>query len=193
MVQTKSFYKYLFKFLLLFAVFYYGTKIMSGLATPGGYYSPFINSYLDYVSWLRSSLVHGGSFIATLFGYSTEILSEFVLKVVDGKGVFVSYGCAGYGVMSFWAAFVLANKLPIKKKASWLLGGLILLWGINVTRIGLFLVAINKGWPMPLGLNHHTWFNIFAYLAIFTMMYFFDKQLKHLDSSNDIAQNSLPK
>ena len=188
---TNLFYTFVLKFLVLFFVFYYGTILMSGLATPGSYYSPFIHTYLDYVSWLRGSLVHGGAYIAALFGYSTEILSEFVLKVVDGKGVFVSYGCAGYGVMSFWAAFVLANKLPIKKKASWLLGGLLLLWGINVTRIGLFLVAINKGWPMPLGLNHHTWFNIFAYLTIFTLMYFFDKQLKHSGADSDISSNSL--
>lgn len=191
MVPPKSFYKYLLKFLLLFAVFYYGTKIMSGLATAGGYYSLFIHTYLDYVSWLRASLVHGGGYIAALFAYSTEILPGFVLKVVDGKGVFVSYGCAGYGVMSFWAAFVLANQLGFTKKAIWLLGGLLLLWGINVTRIGLFLVAINKGWPMPLGLNHHTWFNIFAYLAIFTMMYFFDKQIKQLDVDRNNAPNSL--
>jgi len=42
--------------------------------------------------------------------------------------------------------------------------------------VSLLLVAINRKWAMPLGWDHHTWFNIVAYIAIFTMMYFFDKK-----------------
>ena len=181
---TNPFYIFVIKFLVLFLAFYYGTKFLSGLATPGGYYIPFIEKYVDYVSWLRHSLVYGATYIAALFGYQTEILPGFLLKVVNAKGVFVSYSCAGYGVMSFWAAFVIANTNPIIKKLLWLLGGLLMLWVINTTRIGLFLVSINKGWPMPLGLDHHTWFNIFAYLAIFIMMYFFDRNSKHTNQSD---------
>jgi hypothetical protein len=37
------------------------------------------------------------------------------------------------------------------------------------------LVAINRQWAMPLGIDHHTWFNIFAYGAIFGLMFFFEK------------------
>lgn len=85
--------------------------------------------------------------------------------------------CVGYGVYSFWIAFVAANKGKITSKIKWIVFGLLGLWFINVIRITLFLTAINKGWPMPLGLNHHTWFNIFAYLLIFFMIWWYDKDV----------------
>ena len=86
--------------------------------------------------------------------------------------------CVGYGVYSFWIAFVAANTGTFLKKTIWIVAGLIGLWFINVIRITLFLTSINKGWPMPLGLDHHTWFNIFAYLLIFGMIWWYDKDSK---------------
>lgn len=83
--------------------------------------------------------------------------------------------CVGYGVYSFWIAFVAANSGKPLKKALWIVSGVVALWLINVIRITLFLVAINKGWPMPLGINHHTWFNIVAYLLIFLLMWLYDR------------------
>jgi len=174
-ISFRDFFIFVFKFLLLFAVFYFGTLFFIGLASPGGLYSPFVSKYFDYVSWLKFSYMKGASLIAAIFGYSTLEESGFLLRVVNARGVIIAYDCVGYGVMSFWAAFTIANKTNIKSKIKWLLGGLLLLWLINTIRIGLFLVAINKNWPMPLGLNHHTLFNIFAYSAIFFLIYFFDK------------------
>ena len=56
------------------------------------------------------------------------------------------------------------------------MAGLLGIWLLNITRVSLLLVATNKGWPMPLDIDHHTWFNIFAYLFIFTFMYLFNRQ-----------------
>jgi exosortase/archaeosortase family protein len=81
-------------------------------------------------------------------------------------------------VYSFWIAFVAANKGRVLKKTLWIVFGLLGLWLINVIRITLFLTAINKGWPMPLGIDHHTWFNIFAYLLIFLMIWFYDRSFR---------------
>lgn len=30
---------------------------------------------------------------------------------------------------------------------------------------------------MPLGIDHHTWFNIFAYIFIFIMIWIYDRSL----------------
>ncbi len=117
----------------------------------------------------------GASLVAQMFGFETIQESEDLIRVIGARGVRVAISCLGIGVMSFWAAFTLSNKIHVKKKIFWLLGGLIFLWVINVCRIGLFLVSINKGWSMPFGLDHHTWFNIAAYMAIFIMIYFFEK------------------
>jgi len=172
LAQTFSFVA---KFLLLFCLFYFGTILVISLAAPGGLYSQFVHDYLDYVSWLKISYEKGASWIAGLFGYTTSEEDGFLIRVIGGRGVIVAYDCVGYGVMSFWAAFVISYPGKKKSRLIWLVLGLFILWLINTTRIGLFLVAINKKWDMPLGFDHHTWFNIFAYGAIFMMMYFYDK------------------
>lgn len=92
--------------------------------------------------------------------------------------------CVGYGVYSFWIAFVAANTGTFWKKIRWIGMGLLILWFINVIRITLFLLAINKGWPMPLGLDHHTWFTIVAYGMIFILIWLYDKK-----SGNKILNN----
>lgn len=113
-----------------------------------------------------------------MLGYDTYTADNFVVRIVDGRGVRVAYGCVGYGVMSFWLAFLIAVKESWKTKLIWLAIGWAMLYVINVIRIGLYLLAVNKGWPMPFGIDHHTWFNIVAYGCIFLMMYFFDKKTK---------------
>lgn len=148
---------------------------MIGIAAPGGWYIPFVHNYLDYVSWLKMSLIHATGFILSLFHVSTHIEPGFTIRYTGGAGVIIAMDCVGYGVYSFWIAFVAANKGKITKKISWIVFGLLALWLINVIRITLFLTSINKGWPMPLGIDHHTWFDIFAYLLIFLMIWWYDR------------------
>ena len=169
------FIQYVFKFLLFFVCIYFGLQIWIGLSIPGGSYNHFIDQHLNFFHLLRLSLLKGAKLIAALFGYATSEEPGYLIRVVNGRGVIISYSCAGIGVMSYWTAFVLANALKFSKKISWLFAGLVIIWLINVLRIGLFLVALNKKWPMPFGIDHHTWFNIAAYGAILIMMYFLDK------------------
>jgi exosortase/archaeosortase family protein len=92
--------------------------------------------------------------------------------------VHMVYSCIGYGVMSFWAAFIIVNKGSWKKKFLWVVSGWIAIWCINVVRLSLLILAINKNWQMPLGLDHHTWFTIAAYILIFILIYFYDRSSK---------------
>ncbi len=117
-------------------------------------------------------------FILSLFHIPTQTEPGFLIRFAGGRGVIIAMSCVGYGVYSFWIAFVAANSGSLTKKIIWIVTGLLGLWLINVIRITLFLTAINKGWPMPLGLDHHTWFNIFAYALIFSMIWLFDRSLK---------------
>ena len=148
---------------------------MIGLASEGGYYSKFVHDHLDYVSWIRVTYIKGVGLISSLFGYATIVEPGFLIRVINGRGVIIAYDCVGYGVMSFWAAFVLSQRALFTKKMLWLITGLMSLWCINLWRIALFMIAINKGWGMPLGIDHHTWFNILAYSFILLMIYYFDK------------------
>ena len=148
---------------------------MIGIAAPGGYYNSFVEKHLDYVSWIKLSLIHTTGFILSLFHIPTQTEPGFAIKFSGGKGVYIAMDCVGYGVYSFWIAFVVANKGKFLKKTQWIIGGLLGLWFINVIRITLFLTSLNRGWPMPLGIDHHTWFNIFAYLLIFLLIFLYDR------------------
>ncbi len=173
--RDKSFIRFVVKFLLLFALLYYGTLAVIGLSAPGGYYSPFADKYLDYISWMRKALMAGSKVLLSIFGIKTYYFNEFVLRKVNGSGFRMVYECIGYGVMSFWIAFIVASAVSFIKKTVWLIGGLIMLYLINISRLSLVLVSGNNKWNFPFGWDHHTWFNIFSYAAIFTMIYFFDR------------------
>lgn len=173
-----AFVRYAAKFLLLFCVLYYGTTAVIALASPGGQYSAFVQNYLDYPGWLRASLLNGAQMLLSVMGYPCSIVGPYHLVLANGNSVQLVYSCLGYGLMSFWAAFVIANSGSIKKKVAWIIGGFCMLWLINVIRIALLLASIHQDWPVPFGLNHHTLFNIAAYLLIFIMIWFFDRSQK---------------
>jgi len=172
----KQFLLYCLKFLGVFAIAYFGTLAWIGLASPGNYYSPFIDHYLDYVAWMRFSLLHGSKFLLSIFGYATTTPDAYTLQMVGGRGIHIGYDCIGYGVMSFWLALMVANKGSFKTKFIWILGGSLLLWFINIIRISLFLLSLNKHQTMPFGIDNHLFFNITAYAGIFVMIYFYDRR-----------------
>jgi len=175
---NKAFITYFLKFVLTFCVLYYGTIAMIGITSPGGYYSEFAAKYLDYVSALRWMLLHCAKLLLNIFGFHVYLKDVYTIKLQNGLGVHVGYDCIGYGVLIFWFAFVFANSGSFVKKAKWILGGLLLIWMVNVIRIALMVVSVNNHWSTPLGLDNHTLFNIAAYAVIFTMIYFFDRAEK---------------
>ncbi len=181
----KKFMLFVAKFLLVFCILYFGTLAVIGFSSPGHYYIPFVENYLDYVSGIKHSLLYMVKQVAGLWGMDTIIKPGFIIRAVNGRGVVVAMSCVGYGVYSFWIAYVAATSGRSVRKICWIAGGVLLLWFINVMRISLLLLAINKGWPVPLGIDHHTWFNIFAYLAIFIMIWLFEKNQQKLPAAKN--------
>ena len=178
---NRSLVVYLVKFFAIFAIAYYGTIAVEGLASPENYYSPFVQKYLDYPSWLRASLLNGTKFMVSLFGHESIITDPYHIKFVNGKSVQLIYACLGIGVTSFWLAFVVANRGGWLKKLLWVLGGALGVWIINVSRISMVLTYANKDKEFPLGLDNHTFFDILAYVAIFLLMFLYDRSFKKED------------
>jgi len=172
------------KFASAFCILYFGTLLLIGLSTPGGYYNSYMEK-LNFIDWLRSSLLHGSKALLGLFGFETNVEGLYILRAKHGVAVRMVYQCIGYGVMSFWGAFVFANTAKISKKIKWILGGWLLIWCINVIRVSLLLAAINNKWSMPIRIDHHTLFNIAAYTLILIMIYFFDRSQFRLFSKPD--------
>ena len=172
------FLKYILTFLVVFCVLYYGTFGFIGLAAPGGYYVPFFDHYLNYPAWLRASILTGSQGVLYLLGFHAYRPDQHLLVLPDGTAVRMVYACLGYGIMSFWAAFVLANKGTWKKKAAWIVGGLLAIWLINISRVSTLLLANSKHKTMPFGLDNHTWFNVCAYIMVFVMIWLYDRSFK---------------
>ena len=191
-VFIKPFIIFLVKFLGLFCLLYFGTLVIIGLAAPEGWYSPFVAAHLDYVSGLKFGLMWGVKILLSLFGIQTVMHPDFVIRILNGRGVTIAMSCVGYGVYSFWIAYVVSSSVALFRKLWWTIGGLLALWLINTIRIAMFLVAVDRNQQMPLGIDHHTWFNIVAYACIFLMIWLFEKQrketaeLKHSASAKSI-------
>ena len=152
-----------------------------GIAAPGGYHSPFVERWLDYVSWIKHSLIWAVGVFSGWLGYSTAVEPGFVIRIENSDAVLIAMDCVGYGVYSFWAAYVIAGEKPWRKKLVWLLGGLFLLWLINAWRITFYLLALYKNKEMPLGIDHHTWFNIVAYVFIFGLIILYEREKEKKD------------
>jgi len=148
---------------------------MIGITVPGGYYSPFIDQHLNYIAGLRWLLLNASKGLLNLFGYATYFKDSYTIKMQLGRGVKVVYSCLGYGLFSFWIAFIFANNPAVKKMLLWMVGGVLIIFLLNVCRIAIMLIAVNKHWPSLFNLDNHTLFNIAAYAVIFIMIYFFDR------------------
>jgi len=174
--QMKQFLIFVIKFILFFLFFYYGTKGVIALSATEGHYSKFVADYLDYVTLIKRSLIWGTRLLLSFFHIETYQVDPFIVRIKNGVGVRIAHGCVGYGVYSFWLAYILANSFKAKIKMKFIVIGLFLRWLINVLRISLLLVTMQNNNQMPLGLDHHTWFNIVSYVPIFAMIYGFERK-----------------
>ena len=188
---NKNIWLYILKFAGIFCILYFGTLAVIGLSSPAGnYYSSFIDHHLDYISPLRNSLLYASQGLLSLLGYRTYITFPNLLMLQSGGGIDIAYDCLGYGIISFWIAFVIANKGTVQKKISWIFGGTFFLWCINVLRLSLILIFIKRKWDIPF-FDQHTWFNIAAYFFIFLMIFFYDRSFLQVPKTkSDIPKYS---
>ena len=185
-IKHNSFVKFLVIFTAVFLICYFGALFITGLSVAGGLYSPFIDKYFDATAWLRSSLIISSKAFLSWIGTETYRKDEYVLRATTGRGIRIVYSCLGYGIMSFWAAYVAATAARMRTKMLWLFGGLFLIWLINVLRLSMVLQGAVKGWRFPFGWDHHTWFNIITYMAVFMMMYLFERNYKRIEHQSVI-------
>ncbi len=175
MFKNNPYLVYILKFTGAFCILYFGTKAIIGITVPGGYYSHWVEHYVNYPKLLRDSLLHGTRILVKLFGMETYLRDAYHVTMVGGRGVRIVYACLGYGLFSFWTAFIYANKGSFLKKLKWILGGCVLIWFINVARISLVLVATNRRWKPLFTMDQHTLFTIVVYAFIFLMIWRFQR------------------
>lgn len=169
-------YRFLLSFFLLFAIFYSFNIFYIGITSPGRLYVPFLDEHLNYIRWWRKGLLESSAAVIRLFDY--DLYTTPIRLQVDGRrGVVLVYSCLGYGIMSVFAAFVLAwPDKPWKSKLLFLAFGLIIIQLLNIARlIGLSLLGRN--FPFYHTIDHHTVFNIAVYAVLLVMVYFWLRKI----------------
>jgi len=162
-------YRFLTLFLSLFVIFYYFNLFVIGVCTPGGFYIAFADQYLNYIELLQNVLLRCTVAILNSLGYHTFTMDNWLQ--VTGKGGFIlAYACLGYGVMSFFAAFVIAYPKPIKSKYIFLPAGLIFIQMLNITRFVL-LALYWRGSLLRGIIDHHDLFNLILYAILILVIY----------------------
>ncbi len=160
---------FIVKFLLFYFILDYFTLFYIGITAPGNLYFPWLDQHLNYIRALRHLLLGTSAFLLQQMGYVTYT-SDILLYVYGHGGVKLVYSCLGYGVMSFFAAFVLAWPKPIKSKALFLPVGLLLIQSLNIVRFILLSLHGNKQLE-NLKIDHHSLFNLILYLMVMGILY----------------------
>ncbi|HEX8332643.1 MAG TPA: hypothetical protein VF622_08465 [Segetibacter sp.] len=169
---------FLLKFLILFALLYFFNVAFIGITSPGNFYLPFLDKYLNYIDWLRSLILHVSNLISRVAGLNSMVEEPYLLGVKGGPAVRMVYTCIGYGVMSLWAAFVIAYEGSLKQKLLWLVMGCIFILIINCFRVSMLLIALANKWKVNKYIEHHDLYNIFSYLLIFLLIYLYTNRVE---------------
>lgn len=164
-------------FVCLFLVFYYFNILFFGITSPGNHYSPFLADHLNYIAGLRWFLLHCSKVILNCFGFAV-VVNNYQLLVAGHAQIILVYSCLGLGVISFFAAFVLAYPKPIKAKLIFLLVGILIIELLNIIRFVLLALYWSKQENKVI--DHHTIFNILIYIIISISLYFWVKSDKVL-------------
>jgi len=156
-------------FLVLFLLFYYANLWFFSRTNPG---SPHFNAFLaqnfNYIRGLRWLLFVGTSTLLKWLGYSV-VYNNYYLLVAGHSTIQVVYSCLGLGVLSFFAAFVIAYPKPIKSKLIVFFAGVFIIEFLNIIRFAAIALYGNKANQL---IDHHTLFNIVIYILISGGLYF---------------------
>jgi exosortase/archaeosortase family protein len=162
--------KFIIVFLLLFVAFYYFNIYYFAVTTPTSkHYNAFIAQNLDYIKGLRLLLLDMSTGFLNLIGF-TAIHNNYIMLVAGRGSIQVVYKCLGLGIISFFAAFVIAYPKPVKAKIIFIITGIVILQILNVIRFMLLAVFWTKANSTMV--DHHTIFNFIIYLIIAAALYF---------------------
>lgn len=164
-------YRFVILFLGLFMLFYYFNIFYMGITAPGNYYSPFIDEHLNYIRGFRGILIGISAWVLRIFGYQV-FTSDTTLHAFNAGGINVVYSCLGFGVMSFFVAFVLAwPEKSIKSKLWFIPAGLLFIQSLNIARF-IMITLFWRTSPYRTLVDHHTLFNFILYVALLATIYF---------------------
>jgi exosortase/archaeosortase family protein len=170
-------YKIFVKFIGIMAVFYLVNNAVIALISPDGtIYSPFVENYFNYIDWISSAVLHTADGMNSLIGIPTYFSSPLSLSLASGHKVVMGFSCMGLQLISCWCTFLMlydGKSLPRMLAA---VGGILVILFINACRITFILFSIEKDWRSLPFADHHTLFNVVAYLMLAIVGFWFIKR-----------------
>ena len=161
--------------ILLAVIYYFNVFFIRIVDKKEAIYCSFIDNNLNYMSCIRYFILYTSNAIAHVFGVNSYVLLPDYLKSVNHYWIRVEPACLGLSLMSFWVAFILANKETVKRKIVWCSAGLIGLSIINSIRITFLLMAFEYNWQRSSFLLNHTLSKLAFYSLMVFMIYFYTK------------------
>jgi exosortase/archaeosortase family protein len=185
--SSKMVFSFASNFLMLFIAFYGSNILFIGITSPGGMYVPWLAENINYIqAWRTFDLQLTAAMLHTL-GYLTTS-DGFTLAVAGQAGFKLVYSCLGYGLMSFFAAFVIAWPEARLRKVTMLLSGLATIQALNLIRF----LCISIYWKPTFKsywLDHHTIFNIILYACVLAALCWWTSNAKGLTTNNHGTNN----
>lgn len=177
-------YLFFIKFLLCFFVLYFFFPFYQGITGEGGkIYSPFLDHHFNIVRGFTLFLTGCAKFVLQALHYQVYQPNYHTLRISYSGGISVNPSCLGWGVMSFWVAFVFANYGTWKHQLKWMMIGITSICILNITRIVLIAIANPLHWKTLTALDHHQTFNVFSYGCIFILMYLYTSMQKKYEGN----------
>lgn len=177
-------YLFFIKFLLCFFFLYFVFQFFWGVTGVGGrFYSSFIDNHFNIIKGFTGFLTKAAKVFLAALNYNAFQKDFHSLRIGSTGGVNVNPSCLGWGVMSFWFAFVYANNGSWKHKLKWIFGGLISICVLNIMRIALITLALHLRLKTFTSLNHHSTFNIISYCLVFVLIYRYLQHQKKYEES----------
>lgn len=177
-------YLFFIKFLSGFFILYLFFPFYWGITSAGGkIYSPFLDNHFNIIRALTGFLTGAARFFLEALQYPVFQKDYHSLRIGHARGVNVNPSCLGWGVMSFWVAFVYANAGLWKHKFKWIIIGVASICVLNITRIALIALAVHLRWHTIISLDHHQTFNVFSYTCIFILMYWYTTAQKKYEGA----------
>ena len=177
MFRSQRFHTLQFLIIFLLLVFFFLGYV--GIITPGGKgYSPFLEQHLNFPAWLTYIISQFAKGLLQLCGYDVYQKAPNNVTIHGSRGVTIIWACLGFGVMSYWVAFVSAHRVNWKYKLKWMAVGIGVINGINVLRIASIALANHYHWQAFKLVEPHFAFNIISYIAIFGLTLWFAYRYK---------------
>ena len=166
-------------FLSLFAAFYFFNIFFFGITSSGNHYNQFLDTHLNYIRLLRHILLGVTAWLVNHVGYAA-ITNDTDILVAGHGALKLIYSCLGLGIMSFFAAFVIAYPKKLKTKLAFLISGILAIQLLNICRFVILAIFWNKNEDGQI-IDHHTVFNFIIYIIIAVTLYFW---VKHDDNKS---------